>query len=298
MKIGLAPALAVLAAAGVAATVALGLIGGDAAPPGLSSSAQPSGSTSASPSSSASASSSASGGAPVADPAGPRFPMVTRTAAELAGGRVDLYVPLPGSAGRERERYPLVLLLTDPRIDTSQYEQFAHEIGSYGLAVVVTSRPSGAVLREVKAWAATVEADPDTYLNGLVASEVSFLVVHDGARPDRSTWRQVRGAVVVTPREETSPAGSVGVPLLRVCGTDAAGGCGQNVIDGDRATIDGAVPLSVTDQGKRTPRTFGDVTPERLRTIAALAQPTGVWLLAHNGDPVAQQQISGLLDDG
>jgi hypothetical protein len=55
--------------------------------------------------------------------------------------------------------------------------------------------------------------------------------------------------------------------------------------------VDGAVPLSVTDQGRRGARVFGDVTPVRGRTSAALAQPTGLWLLAHNGHASARNEV-------
>lgn len=259
-------AVALLALGGVLATVVLVAFGLDGAPPGPPPAVRPAVAT------------------PSAGPGEPSFPIVTRTAAQLAGGRADLYVPLPGSAGRPRERYPLAVLLADPRTDPTQYEQLAHEISRYGITVLVTDRPADAVLPEVRGWTAAIDDDPRDYLHGLVASSVSFVVAHDTAEVSTSTWDAVRAVALLTPSDDVVVPSTRRAPVLVVCGDHppATASCDERATDIAQAVVAGAVPLSVTDQGRRSPRVPGEVSDRRLRTISEFARTTAPWLLAHN----------------
>ena len=274
--------VAALAGAAVIGTIVLGLGGGfGAAGPGSSLAMSP-GTSSASP---------------VADPYASRYPIVRHSVAVIGDDTDDVFLPLAASAGLPVRRLPVAVVLPDRRVDPSQYEQFAHDVASYGLVVVVASRSGRGVLASVDTWSRRVDADSSAPAEGLVEPGSLVVVVHGDAAsgPPPNPWpRSVAATAVVLPTG--SPwAGRWSGPLLVLAGgagTDrpAAHAAFAAARGAPRALVAMAAvdQLAVTDQGRGTPRTVGDPTPRRAARLDVVAQYTAWWLLAHLGSPTGR----------
>ena len=229
---------------------------------------------------------SVSSAAPTRDPAGPRFPIVTRSSALIDGISAKVYLPLPGSARRAPERYPVAVFVPAPGVDPAQYEQLAHDLGGYGLAVVVPSRAPTEFLREVRAWADGVNADPGAPAQGLLDPSRLFVVSDGLGAPRLSTPSQVRGVAVYSPgaRGVLRPSA---VPTVVVCGSKDPAIQACEVAAVSSVVIDGAGARAITNQARLGTR--GDTPPGAAReaTIARFAQWTALWLLASVGDAEA-----------
>lgn len=276
-RLGLGAGVALLVVAAVVGTVVLGLLNDTDGPP-LSGVAASEPAASSSP-------------APSVDPYEPTYPIVIRTAAELAAGRTDLYVPRAESARRAPQRYPVVLLATDPGTPPEQYEQFAHDVAAYGLAVLVSAVPPQDLVDDVRTWSAGIAADPSQFLNGLIGPDVVGVVAHGARRVPEDLRSAVAAVVPVTP----TPAGASragGANTLVVCGSDEPRACADVPAGVHLAVVDGASASSVTDEGVRGPRTSTTIDQRRIPLIAAIARPTGLWLLAQQGDATAQRYFT------
>ena len=242
---------------------------------------------------------SAAAGSPSAaafvDPYGSRFPVVTRTAAPLEDRRLDLYVPRAESARRLTERYPLALLATDPGTSPAQYEQFAHDLASYGIAVVVADSALAGVVERVQAWSARIAADPTEFLHGSIGPRVAFLVTHGDRRVPEEIRSAVDAVVQVTPGEA---AADTHAATLLVCAGTGDGGCPRVIGDEARFLDDAATSTAVTDEGVRGPRRLPVIDERRARVIASLARPAAWWLLAAGGDPVAERFVAERIPRG
>lgn len=270
-KLGLGTGVALLVVAAVVGTVALGLLNDGIA-------VRRGGGTPSSP-------------APTEDAYGPIFPIVMRLSADLSTGRSDLYVPRAESARRAPERYPVVLLATDPGTAPGQYELFAHAVAAYGFAVVVSDVPPQDLVEDVRAWSADLEADPSQYLHGLIGPEVVGVVAHGARRVPDELRSGLSAAVQVTPTAAVAAADG-GADLLVVCGSRDPFACDKVPSGVARVTVAGADLSSVTDEGIRGPRESITVDMRRIPLIERLAQPTGLWLRARTGDPVAQRYFA------
>jgi len=254
-------AIGVVVAVTVAAVVGLARGGGDASSSGAGTTAQPVVTTVPSVAVSSSAPT------PTADPFAPRFPIVTGTGAYIDGRTAPVYVPRAESARRAPEEYPLVVLEGARGVHPSQYDQLAHDLGGYGLTVVVVEPDDGPTVGRVRAWARRLASHPDEYLSGLVDPSRVLVVVHgDGDALDAA---RLRGAVVLAART-TSVSEAAGRTIVRLDD-----------------------PLADTDDGRRGRRGVEPVDARRSAAIHTLAEPIAWWLLARVGDTTGLQYARG-----
>jgi hypothetical protein len=116
------------------------------------------------------------------DPAAPTFGVVTSWRIEVGGNAATVFLPLASSAGRAAARYPLVVLRPESGVDPSQYGQLAHDVGAYGLAVVVAPSAAPAELGAIRVWARTLAARPAEPAYGLVDDTAPVVLSAGGTR--------------------------------------------------------------------------------------------------------------------